>query len=111
MNKQFSGNPERMEHNEFINICKTHVCEKSEWLHEEIIFCEGIVRFSSGIIWGLFINIIVFLATKNISYLLFVYALTCLVSGSKLSPNPAETCRVFRVKLFGSKKLRLIPIL
>jgi hypothetical protein len=34
----------------FINFCKSYILENSKGSYDEIIFCEGLVRFLSGII-------------------------------------------------------------
>ncbi len=58
LEKEFSGNRDLMKNQTFINQCKLFVRNKSHSLNEEIMYCEGLVRFLSGMSYVLILNIV-----------------------------------------------------
>ena len=66
--RDFDNDKSRMEGHTFINQIKIFVYSRSESLRDEIVFCEGIVRFVSGMILALMISIPAFFVQFCIAF-------------------------------------------
>jgi hypothetical protein len=74
LKKEFDNDREKMKKQNFINLCKIITQEKSSKLYEEVIFCEGLVRFLSGTSCALIIVIVLNLFHHfYIMTLLYIY--------------------------------------
>ena len=75
LNKEFKGDRNLMKGHNFINFCKCYVQKSSNDMFEELLFCEGLVRFISGMCIALILCIIlsVFFLEDKIGLLLSVY--------------------------------------
>jgi hypothetical protein len=58
LKKEFNDDRDKMKGQNFINQCKIIIQEKSSKLYDEVIFCEGLVRFLSGTSCALIIVIV-----------------------------------------------------
>ena len=69
----------------FINQIKIYIQEHSKSLYDELMFCEGLVRFLSGMSSALLISILTILIKKaDVSLLLYVYILLAILFLLKL---------------------------
>ncbi len=60
----------------FINYCKNYIASVSKDLYDDILFCEGHVRFLSGLSIALIIIIPLAIMSKSLhSYVIFLYGL------------------------------------
>ena len=50
---EYSSDREKLNGKNFINYCKSYIASESKELTNEILFCEGLVRFLSGMVIAL----------------------------------------------------------
>ena len=62
----------------FINQCKIYIFSNSDKLRDEVLYCEGLVRFISGMSYALFICIFIIIDTK-FNFLLLPYTVLFLL--------------------------------
>lgn len=90
----------------FINECKMFVYNRSAPLRDEIVFCEGIVRFVSGMIFALIFSIVsILLFATTFVELLYVYAFILALFLLKLRHmRTKEVATIFDALAFTAKQ-------
>ena len=79
LKNEFASNRNTMKDPIFFNQCKLVIQEKSNKLHEEVIFCEGLVRFLSGTSYALIIVMFLILFGDYFNKELFFIYLSILI--------------------------------
>lgn len=85
LKEEFNGKFPAKKGKYFINYCKLSIYNSSEALRDEVLFCEGLVRFLSGMSLSLALSIlIVFVKGEAFSFLILPYIGLLAVFGVKL---------------------------